>query len=101
VKALIYESKLGPTVAFLPPKPGKVPDSAAIPADPAITRQAYAQMGSRGTKTTWNQHVKLLQQLPPYAGRWYEVDVPDGSDAKYALSVARHQAASEVLTPAE
>jgi hypothetical protein len=98
MKALVYESQLGPTVVFLPPARGKAPDSAAIPADPAITGHAYAQVGSQGTKTTWQQHVKLLEQLPPYAGRWYEIDVPDGSTAQYALTLARHEAASGALS---
>jgi hypothetical protein len=101
VKALVYESKLGPTVVFLPPVKGKVPDSAAIPADEDITGQAYGQMAARGTKASWSQHVAMLEQLPPYFGRWYEIDVPDGSTARYALTLARHQAASEALTPVQ
>lgn len=100
MKALVYESRLGPTVVFLPPARGKAPDSAAIPADPAVTGHAYAQMASQGNRTTWKQHVKLLGQLPPYAGRWYEIDVPDGSTAQYALTLARHQSAEESLTAA-
>lgn len=100
MKALVYESQQGPSVVFLPPAKGKAPESAAIPADPAVTGHAYAQMASQGTTTTWKQHVKLLQQLPPYAGRWYEIDVPDGSTAQHALALARHQAGMESLNAA-
>jgi hypothetical protein len=98
VKAVIYATELGPTIAWLPPaKKGLVPEAAAIPADEKYVTPGYTAMSSQGTKTTWAQHVRLLTQLPHYAGRWYELDVPDGSTARFALNLARNQAAHEEL----
>jgi hypothetical protein len=99
VKALVCHTRLGPTAVFIPPAKGRPPASAAVPGGEQFTRPAIAQVGARGHQATWEDHCHLLEQSPPYAGRWTTEEVPDGLSAQQALSRVRRDAAMRELMP--
>lgn len=99
MKVLTYHNRLGPAVVFLPPAKGRVPESAAVPADPGLLRSAYSEVAAMGSKTTWAKHCQALVKSPPYAGTWTVEDVPGGYSAEQALAWIRSQASSASLEP--
>lgn len=97
MKVLTYRNRLGPAVVFLPPRKGEVPRSAQVPADPALTRPAYAEVAARGPKASWAQYCQALVKSPPYAGTWTLEDVPDGYGPEQALAWVRSQDSEKVM----
>lgn len=101
MKALTYHDHRGPAVVFLPPKDSNLPEIAQVPDDgvTSLSAPAYAQVASRGAKATWEQHARNLVNGPPYAGRWTQEDVPDGSSASQALRYIREKSAMALGQP--
>lgn len=88
---------MGPTAVFLPPRKGRVPESAAIPAAAALTAPAYAQAAAMGRQSSWPRHAEVLARSSPHHGTWSEQEVPDGLSARQALALVRSAASDRLL----
>jgi hypothetical protein len=82
----------GPAVCFLAGGADGTWQSAAVPADPAQLREAYAEVAARGPVPTWAQWCRHLVRSctgAPYAGTWQLRRVPDDLGPHDALALVR------------
>jgi len=92
MNVLVFRNRFGAVAAWaLPPEATEEAPDVAYLSVPGIPRDPRLQnMDSRGSGQTWDQWAEYLASQP-LLGNWRIQELPDGTDADDALTIARRQ----------
>lgn len=93
MKILVGANRLGPAAVFLPDG-----SHAEVLASSDLIEPMLAEAAAKGPQVTFEQHAQALAGGPGYAGRWSQLEVPDGVSAPQALHYARYRAAGNLFS---